>query len=267
MTDVYSELASARDIAEETGEILLSYFRSDRIDIQDKGPRDRVTAADLAAERHATARLRSLFPHDGIVAEEGSNVEASVDRCWYLDPLDGTMNFSRGIGTWCVSLALYEGGRPLLGVIRDPLQDETFTSIAGEGARCNGAPIRGAPTAKLSDAFVHLTVDFNDASMLEGVEDLSSIAPRVMRTRNIGSAALALAYVAAGRFDAMLHRSAHMWDYAAGVALLMEAGGAVTDMNGASFSAHSISMAAACNNRLRHALLDLVNRPVHSRLE
>lgn len=252
------ELSEVVRIAREAGEILVSYFETNLVHTRAKGPRDVVTAADFAAEKHVLDQLRTAFPDDGVVAEEGSRVGSGSGRTWYVDPLDGTLNYSRGLPIWCVSIALFEGGRPILGVIHDPLRSETFRAAHGQGVWCNESALATSGPERLSDAFVHVTIDFNDDSMLEGIDDVRIIAPRVLRTRNIGSAALALAYVAAGRFDAMLHRHAHTWDYAAGVALIQEAGGAVTDMRGEPFSQMSTSLVAASNAGIQAELLALV---------
>src|SRR5437763_11891206 len=103
------ELEMAREIALETGDIVRSYFRAAHIGTQPKGSRDVVTAADVAGERHVLERLSAAFPQDGLVAEEGSARPSGSGRRWFLDPLDGTLNFSRGLPIWCVSLALFEG--------------------------------------------------------------------------------------------------------------------------------------------------------------
>jgi myo-inositol-1(or 4)-monophosphatase len=155
----------------------------------------------------------------------------------------------------------------LLGVIHDPIRGETFTAAAGRGASCNGRQIRCSETGRLSDAVVHVTIDFNAHSLLEGVEDVVAIAPRVYRTRNIGSASLALAYVAAGRFDAMLHRYANTWDYAAGVSLVQEAGASVTDMHGAPFSEDSHTLLAASRSQVHAELLELVRTRSSTQIE
>lgn len=253
-----AELDEAVRIAIEAGQILLSYFNTDRVDVRAKGPRDVVTAADIAAENQVMSRLQRAFPRDGIVAEEGGRVDSLGGRRWYVDPLDGTLNYSRGLPLWCVSIALFEGERPVLGVVHDPIRAETFYTTRGRGARCGERTIEVTDPKSLSDACVHVTIDFNESSRLEGIEDVRHVAPRVLRTRNIGSAALALAYVAAGRFDAMIHRSANTWDYAAGVALVEAAGGVVTDMSGEPFSEATRSMVAAASPLIHRELLALV---------
>lgn len=242
-------------IAREAGTVALSYFRSDRMEAREKGERDVVTAADIAAERLIVDRIRKAFPRDGIVAEEGSEAVSQGGRVWYIDPLDGTLNYSRGIPIWCVSIGLFEDGKPALGVIHDPTRDETFTATAGDGAWRGGARLRCSNVTNPADAFVHLTVDFKDPHLLVGLDDLRLLAPIVLRTRNIGSAALALAYVAAGQLDAMIHRSASTWDYCAGIALVQEAGGVVTSMSGEPYVEGEESMLAAATPELHEAIL------------
>lgn len=261
------DLREAVEIAEEAGTVLLSYFSLDRMATRAKGDRDVVTDADTAAEELVHRRLSDAFPGDGIVGEEGTNVTTSGERRWCVDPLDGTLNYSRTLPIWCVSLSLFVGARPVLGVIHDPTRRETFTAVRGGGAFCNGTRLETNRAAMLTDAFVHLTVDFHDGSMQEGIDDLTRLAPRVLRTRNIGSAALALAYVAAGRLDAMLHRFANSWDFGAGVVLVEEAGGMVTNLSGDIYTIADTTLIAAASPALQADLLGLVRSAAGSRLE
>jgi myo-inositol-1(or 4)-monophosphatase len=290
-------LEIAVEIAHESGTILLAHFEAGDVESLAKGERDVVTAADLASEALVVRRLREAFPRDGIVAEEGTEVASQTGKIWYIDPLDGTLNFSRGIPIWCVSLGLMDGGRPVLGVIHDPIRGETFRAVAGSGAwlgnRASPDPVgrareadptfgpkvglrpqggavprrprqlqkgrlRTSESTSLSSAVVHVTIDFNERSMVDGLVDIQKLVPEVLRTRNIGSAALALAYVAAGRFDAMLHRFAHSWDYVAGVAMLLEAGGSVSDFSGQAFGVETTAIVAGANGIIHGSLLDLV---------
>jgi len=252
-----NELTYVVAAAIEAGDAALGYFESGDMGTRAKGSRDVVTLADTAAERILTARLRDAFPRDGIVGEEGTGIPSSGTRTWYVDPVDGTLNFSRSIPVWCVSVALFDGSVPTLGVVHDPIRRETFTVAPGSDAVCNDAPMSVSGVASLSDALVNLTVDFRSATMASGLRDLQAVAPRVLRTRNVGSATLALAWVAAGRFDAMLHRFAHPWDYGAGVALIEAAGGRVTDLSGNRYSVSTRSVVAT-NGRVHDALLDIL---------
>lgn len=256
--DLRGELQVASALAEEAGSVAAKYFRSNTIGTREKGHRDVVTAGDLAAEGLLRERLTSAFPADGIVGEEGTAVQSTSGRQWYLDPIDGTLNFSRGLPIWCVSLCLFDDHGPLLGVIRDPLRGDTFRAARGCGADLNGESIATSAVTQLDQALVHITIDFHEDSMEAGLADVQALAPRTLRSRNIGSAALALAYVAAGFFDAMVHRYAHTWDYGAGVLLIREAGGYVTDMAGAPYTEATSSVIAAANPGLASDLLNVV---------
>lgn len=259
--NLIEELQHASEIAREAGELAAGYFRNEAIDTREKGHRDVVTAGDLAAEKLLRARLAAAFPKDGIVGEEGSSIRSSSGRRWYLDPIDGTLNFSRGLPIWCVSLALFDERGPLLGVIRDPLRGDTFRAARGEGAELNGDRLVTSGVRDVNQAVVHITVDFHDESMQAGLEDLRRLAPRILRSRNIGSAALALAYVAAGYFDAMVHRYAHTWDYGAGALLIREAGGCVTDITGRPYVENTVSLIGAASQQLATDLRDVMQSP------
>jgi myo-inositol-1(or 4)-monophosphatase len=217
-------------------------------------------------------RLIDSFPDHGVVAEEGTNIGPKRNNRWYVDPLDGTVNFSRGVPMWCVSLALFADGFPVLGVIHDPIRGETFSAAKGGGAWCNGERIQTSQITELSLALVHLTIEFHEGSIRVSLDDLASIAPAVLRTRNMGSAALALAYVATGRMDAMIHRSAFPWDYGAGVLLVQEAGGVVSGIGGEEYSVGTSALVAASGRvlhdrtmvRLQRSPTTYVEWPGHS---
>jgi myo-inositol-1(or 4)-monophosphatase len=252
------ELAATIEIATDAAKLVHAYVGGDRIDVRAKGVGDVVTAADTASESLILERLKAAFPDDGVLGEEGSNVQGTSGRTWHIDPLDGTLNFSRGVPIWCVSMALYEADRPLLAVISDPITRETFSARAGIGSYCNGEQISCSQVTAAADAVVHITVDLKDLGASTGLDDLVAISPRVLRTRNIGSAALALAYVAAGRFDAMLHRFANSWDYGAGVLLVREAGGVVTDLRGEAYVLAAHDLCATANASLHAEVLSIL---------
>ncbi|MGI8826133.1 MAG: inositol monophosphatase family protein [Chloroflexota bacterium] len=249
------ELLWASDIAIKGADLALSFYSPDKMETRAKGQRDIVTAADVAVERFVRESLRKRFPADDVVGEEGGGDDSGGCRRWYVDPVDGTFNYSRGIPVWCLSLALFEARQPVLGAIRDPLRGEIFVAARGRGAKCNGATLAATSQLDLSRAVVHMTVDFDDESMNVGLDDLRRLQPKVLRTRNLGSVALALAYVAAGRLDAVLHRFAHTWDFGAGVALILETGGCVTAIDGSPYREGSTSVLAAGNGELHAALL------------
>ena len=148
-----------------------------------------------------------------------------------------------------------------MGVIYDPIQDETFRAVVGAGTWRNQSRISCNPGVDLRSACVHLTIDFDDEGRQVGLKDFELVAPQVMRTRSIGSVSLALAYTAMGRLDAVVHRYAHTWDYAAGVILIREAGGVVTDLFGEPYTADTVSLVAATNQIVHAELLSLLHQP------
>ncbi len=265
--DVSERASRAIDVAHEAGTILLKYFRSDGLVASAKGDKDVVTRADLESEKMVRSRLHAAFPDDGLVAEEGSRDPSQNGLRWFVDPLDGTLNYSRGIAMWCVSLALFEGSEPILGVIHDPLRNETFVAVSGQGATCNGDALTCSGLAEPARAVVHMTIDFDERAQQSGLEDIARVAPHVLRTRNLGSAALSLAYTAAGWLDAMLHRSANPWDYGAGVVLVREAGGICTSIDGRPYSDAVKTLAAASSVELHRSLIALVSQNGNSPLQ
>jgi len=191
-----------------------------------KGAQDWLTEADGAVERLLSQRLQLAYPADGFQGEEGGRARSGSLR-WVVDPIDGTANFMRGGKRFCVSLACLEGDTPLIGVIVAPALDETFVARAGIGARLNGAPIRAAATADLARATVEL-----GWSRRRPTADFLALAERVIAVgampRLNGSGALGLADVAAGRTDAYAELHINLWDVAAALVILAEAGAIVS---------------------------------------
>jgi myo-inositol-1(or 4)-monophosphatase len=240
---------------------LLNYFHDRQYESHKKGERDIVTTADTASEDFLIQGITNDFPGDCVIAEEGGRVVANRSRTWYIDPLDGTVNYAHGIPHWCISIALFDGADPILGVIHDPIQGETFRAVVGAGTWRNQSRIFCNPCIDLQSSCVHLTIDFDDEGRQVGLKDFELVAPHVMRTRSMGSVSLALAYTAMGRLGAVVHRYAHTWDYAAGVILIREAGGIVTDLGGESFTTDTASVVAAANPHVHADLLALLRRP------
>jgi myo-inositol-1(or 4)-monophosphatase len=255
------ELEISTHLANSAGKILLNFFHDRQYESHKKGERDIVTTADTASEEFLIQGLTKAFPGDCVIAEEGGKVVADRSRTWYVDPLDGTVNYAYGIPHWCISIALFDGADPILGVIHDPIQGETFRAVVGAGAWRNQSRISCNPCIDLRSSCVHLTIDFDDEARQVGLKDFELVAPHVMRTRSMGSVSLALAYTAMGRLGAVVHRYAHTWDYAAGVILIREAGGIVTDLGGESYTTDTASVVAAANPHVHADLLALLRRP------
>ncbi len=231
-----ADLAFARETAERAGRILLErYERVEQVDY--KSARDVVTEVDHLSEALILEAIRARFPGDGILAEEsgahrtpGGDGAGSlaVGRTWVIDPLDGTINYANGIPFFCVSVGLVIDGVPSVGVIHDPMRGETFAADADGPARLGDATVRASDKAQLGDFVVSLALGGKAVATR-----VRAIRKAIRVSRNMGSAALALAYVANGRFDAFI-QSAGMsaWDVAAAGMIVERAGATVTDMAG-----------------------------------
>jgi myo-inositol-1(or 4)-monophosphatase len=212
-----------------------------------KGERDPVTAADLASERLIVDRLRRLGPPASICAEEETREGGREGLTWYVDPLDGTVNFSQAHPFFAVSIALYEDERPLVAVVHAPRLGETFAAAAGRGATLNGLPLAVSRKSRLLDSVLATGFAYGRAELPDNnVDHFANMVLRVRGLRRGGSAALDLAYVAAGRLDGHWEPHLNPWDVAAGALLVLEAGGVVTDMSGGAdwLSGRSIVAAA-----------------------
>jgi myo-inositol-1(or 4)-monophosphatase len=221
-----TRLAIAKVAARKAGEVLTDFYaRRSQLQIDTKGPNDFVSAADRQAEQRILGILRERFPNDGFIGEEtGISGSASSEFQWCIDPLDGTSNFLKGGHNWCVSIGLLQHGRPVAGVIYDPIRKEMFEGGDGLGVRCNGKEL-------------HVTEESEPTRSTVGIGHVSRIPVSVFSTdtarfleagfgfRQVGAGALMLAYVAAGRVDLYFERHMWPWDAIAGLALIEAAGG------------------------------------------
>lgn len=197
-----------------------------------KGPNDPVTQVDRQSEAVIVDLIRTHRPDDTIVAEEGSGVAGGARR-WLIDPLDGTVNFVHGIPQVAVSVALYDGDSALAAAIADPIRSELFTSEAGSGAHCNGRPIAVSGADELTGTVMATGFFYDhDRYAADYTRPLTAVLERVNGVRRFGSAALDLAWTAAGRFDGYWELGVSPWDIAAGMMLVREAGGVATDPYG-----------------------------------
>lgn len=211
--------------------------RLDIVTIETKSRNDFVTQVDHAAEREIIKQLRRAYPDHAIRAEESGLHEGSgeSDYEWIIDPLDGTTNFIHGIPHFAISIACLHKGRLEHGVVIDPMKREEFTASRGKGAQLNGRRIRVSPRQGLEGALIGTGIPFSGFA-LEHVDPylkcLREITAQTAGIRRPGSAALDLAYVAAGRFDGFWEIGLQPWDIAAGALLIQEAGGLVSDLKG-----------------------------------
>ena len=218
-------------IAAQAGEILLN-FAGD-LNIAHKSRKDLVTQADHDSEQFLIDAIHTAFPDHAIVAEESGQLDGSQEHCWYIDPLDGTLNYAHGIPIYCLSIGYAYRGRMELGVIYDPTRKEFFCAERGKGATLNGTPIRVAGFTDLIDGmlatgFPKGTEDPQD----DNITNYIRFSREAQSVRRFGSAALTIAYVAAGRLDGFWEVEIFQWDIAAGGLLVRESGGVVTDIYG-----------------------------------
>jgi len=254
-------LEVALSAAHEAGALLLGALgRLDPSRIATKSAaRDLVTEADLASERCLVERLRSAFPEHAIESEEAVQDAASPRPRWFLDPLDGTVNFVHGLPCFAVSMGLFVDGRPELAVVHAPRLGETFHALHGGGAWLGEQRLAVSPTAVLGEAILATGFPYRRAELPQNnLANFNRLFLEVRDLRRMGSAALDLAYVAAGRFDAFweLHLAPH--DVAAGALLVREAGGRVTDLDGGEDwlrGGHILAAGAALHAVLRPLLV------------
>ncbi|MGH9508426.1 MAG: inositol monophosphatase family protein [Terriglobales bacterium] len=238
------------EIAREAGALLMTYFAR-RVKVEYKGEVDLVTEADRASEALITDRIHARWPRHSVLAEEGTRTQGAGEYQWYVDPLDGTTNFAHGFPVFCISMAVEQKGKRVAGVIYDPTRDELFTAEAGSGAYLNSRRIHVSKIAKLSESLLATGFPSHKRHKNPNIHFYHQITLRTHGVRRAGSAALDLAGVACGRFDGFWEFNLNPWDTAAGVLLVEEAGGQVTDFTGNPFRTKSDETVAS--NGLLHA--------------
>ena len=231
---LYEELRDAAVVGARAGaRVLLGYFRAGDIQVREKGAYDLVSRADHESEETVIAEIRRRFPDHHILAEESGVSAGSSQYEWLIDPLDGTSNYVQGLPVFSVSVACRHQGRVVAGAVLDPVGDNLFTAIAGGGAEWNGQPMRVSRRDRLAGGFLATGYPFRARGALELYLDVfHDVFLEVRSIRRCGSAALDLAYTAAGVYDGFFEFRLSPWDFAAGVLLIREAGGCVTDLDG-----------------------------------
>ena len=213
--------------------ILRDFGELENLQVMRKGLADFVTKADLKAEKVLREELVRTRPHYGFVMEEGGVIEGpDKSHRWFIDPLDGTINFMHGVPHFAVSVGLEREGHLVAGVVYNPVTDDMFTADKGQGAWHNERRLRVSGRRDLADALVATGIPHRGRPGHEGfLGEVNAVMREVSGVRRFGSAALDLAWVAAGRYDAFWERSLSSWDVAAGIVLVREAGGVVSDLS------------------------------------
>ena len=215
------------------GEYLRSQFRKRGLEVEQKGRHDYVTAVDREAERRIREYLTEHHPDHEIMGEEGSPEKGDGTWRWIVDPLDGTTNFIHGVATFAVSIGLEGPDGLVAGIVYDPIADEMFSAHRGGGARLNGRPIEVSRPEAEGNSLIATGFPFRELSRLDPyLKVFEALVRSTAGLRRAGSAAIDLAYTAAGRYDGFWEVGLSRWDVAAGIVLVREAGGLVTDLHG-----------------------------------
>lgn len=249
-------LAFAATAAQIGGEVLRRYFRTAFV-VDEKAANDFVSAADRESEEAIRSFLARVTPECAFLGEEGGR-SGLQSRAWVVDPLDGTTNFVRGFPHFAVSVALMEGDEVLVGAIYDPLRDELFTAARGLGAFRNGTPMKVSGRPSLDGSFLTTGFPFRMGRALPTyLAVFAEVFPRAAAIRRPGAASLDLAHTACGIFDAFFEFFLSPWDLAAGVLLVREAGGVVTNLDGEA-DIWSAGNVVAGTPRVQEELLHLI---------
>jgi myo-inositol-1(or 4)-monophosphatase len=251
------------EAARKAGKLLMERFHSS-FAVMHKGAINLVTDVDIAAENLIVSRIRSAFPHHSILAEENHAGGARGPYTWIIDPLDGTTNYAHGFPIFAVTIALEIEGRVEWGVVYHPAMDEEFTATNGLGAYCGGERVRVSQTPLLGSAMLATGFPYDiRTSESNNLDHFRALALRAQAIRRAGSAAIDLAYVAAGRFDGFWELKLQPWDCAAGYLLVREAGGMVTNFKGEPGSIYDREVIAS-NGLIHRELLEVLNTRSHT---
>ena len=263
MLDLNKTLETAVNIAREAGALIMEGFWQDNLIKSKSSSIDWVTEYDEAAEKLISKRLRQAFPDHGQVGEEGAQVSGTGEYTWYIDPIDGTTNYAHGFPIFSVSLGLYAGNEPIVGVVLNPYMDECYTAVTGQGAYLTHAGKRRRLQVSQSETLVKSLLgtgfpyDRFDSPQ-DNIAEVTAFVKRAHGIRRAGSAALDMAYVAAGRFDGYWEYKLHVWDAAAAVLLVQEAGGRVSFMDGRPYAPEARLNLVVSNGRIHQQMLDVL---------
>jgi myo-inositol-1(or 4)-monophosphatase len=224
---------SAREVAsqaaQEAGHLLLEHVAGERQLSYKEGRANVVTEVDVLVEKHVIDLLQTEFPGYNVISEESKAVDNESEYTWVIDPLDGTNNYVHGLPVYSVSIALTNKEEIILGVIYDPWMKELFIAEKGAGALLNGKPISISDRATVEGSFIGCDMGYDAEAGARILDTVRNSWPQMCGIRIMGSAVLGLAYVACGRLDVYVHPYLYPWDVAAGILLVREAGGVVTD--------------------------------------
>jgi myo-inositol-1(or 4)-monophosphatase len=246
-------LKVALSAAKQAGPIFKRYFGNPKkVSIKDKNIRNAVTEVDLRIEKLIRGIVHKNFPNHKFIGEEfGSEILLKNDVVWIIDPIDGTNNYIHGVPLCCISIAVWQNGKPAVAVLYNPLNNQLFSAISGKGARLNGKKISVSKIKKINMAYggIGWSLKLDEAKKM-----FATIVPFVNKSRALGTTALQLAYVATGIYDYYTVNDMHIWDVAAGILLIKEAGGKVSDWRGNKII-YQVHEMVASNGKIHNQLL------------
>jgi len=253
-------LTTAIEAVVRAGDLQMARFGG-AMQIDKKGTIDLVTEVDVAVERMFRELVGHRFPDHHVLAEElGGSATVPPGACWVFDPIDGTTNFAHGVPIFCASLALEFDGIPEVAAVYDPNRKELFTAERGAGAFLNGTPLRVSSAARLVDALLVTGFPYDVHARVDEIVGLfAAFVGQARAVRRLGSAAIDLCWVAAGRMDGFWESDLKAWDLAGGALIVSEAGGRVSALDGGAFTSRS-GQVVASNGCIHDAMLDVIRR-------
>ena len=247
--------------AKEAGKIIMDYYLRDVDAISKKNTYDLVTKADMDAENKIISIIKDKFPEHSLLTEESGEERNKSDYCWIIDPLDGTNNFYHKFPMFCVSIALYKKGKPIIGIVFDPIKKELFYAEVNKGAFLNDKQINVSNANSLNKSLLALGFYYERGSLMRKslVQMKKFFYENIHGIRRTGSAALDLCYTACGRFDGYWELKLNPWDYAAGSLILTEAGGVITDVQGKKYNL-MMGNVAASNGKIHKYMMKILKQ-------
>ena len=257
MSELSGFLKCAEGAARQAGAYLREQFELDFTYSPKSDHQDLVTECDHVAEELVIKHLLNAYPEHSVLAEEGGSRETSSEYCWVIDPIDGTTNFAHKIPIFAVSIALERAGQIVVAAMYDPMRDEMFTAQRGGGAHVNARPMQVSDSEVIKESLLMAGYPYN-VELLEGYRSSFKAASiKSQGVRRLGSAALAMAYVAAGRIDGFWTMNVNLWDVAAGLLLIDEAGGTITRLSGEAYQLGEKSLIAS-NGKIHSELIEML---------
>lgn len=250
--------AIAEQLARQAGDMALAGRKNGTVEAVTKSsPTDMVTQFDRASEELITSGLHQLRPLDAIIGEEGASKTGTSGITWHIDPIDGTSNFYFDIPMWAVSIGATDAQGPLVGAVYAPALGEMFTASRGQGATCNGMPIKCRDNNILTDALVCTGYSYRVHERIHHARRVANMVTEIRDIRRFGAAAIDLCFVASGRYDAYFEEHLHSWDLIAGQVIATESGALVTDYEGDPVTPRQV---LAASPGIHRSLIDLIAR-------